>query len=187
MPSGGTRRIGIAMRDRFNAFYSFYSRWLMWTAAGAGAFLFALAWLVSINAVSRKVLNAPIPGTTEATEALMPLLVMLPMAFTQFRRGHVRMTMVTEQLPDAVARSLQVVTLSIGALFMAWLTYASWTYAMQAYEVGETVWGVVRFPIWPTKFCISIGAALLSFQYVLDVIRISVFMEEYHHPEVTEA
>lgn len=160
------------MRSRFLAFYSLYARVVTWFSVLAGAMLFGLMFLICANSLSRKLFNFPIVGTLEITEALMPFVILLPMAFTQMRDGHIRVTLVTDRLPRPVRRILRTVMLLIGALFFAWVAVATVGFAWKAFTIGETAWGVIRIPLWPSKSVISLGAALLSIQYVLDTVRI---------------
>jgi len=66
---------------------------------------------------------------------------------------------------------LYVVGLTIGFLFFGWCAYAAYLDAYQAYLVGQQEWGLIRFPLWPIKFCLFGGIALISLQYLLDAIR----------------
>lgn len=162
------------MRSSFLAFYTVYGRVMTWFAVVAGVALFGLMWLICANSITRKLFNVPIVGTLEITEALMPFVILLPMAFTQLRDGHIRVTLLTSHLPAPVRRYLHALTLLVGALFFAWVTFATVGFAYRAFAIGETAWGVIRIPLWPVKSIIVLGAALLSIQYLLDTIRIGL-------------
>lgn len=164
------------MRSNFLAFYSGYSRVITWFSVLAGAMLFGLMFLICANSFSRKLFNVPITGTLEITEALMPFVILLPMAFTQMRDGHIRVTLLTDRLPASVERYLHALMLFVGALFFAWVCVATVGYAYDAFTIGETAWGVIRIPLWPSKSVITLGAALLSIQFLLDTIRVG-FLE----------
>lgn len=159
------------MRSAFHAFYWLYGTLLTGIAVAAGAALFILMFLVDANALTRKLLNWPIVGTQEITEALMPLIILLPLGFTQLKRGHIRVQLLTDRLPRGTRRIIYMVTLAAGCAFFAWVAWATYLYALRAYNVGETAWGLVRFPIWPSKMGVALGAALLSVQFLLDILK----------------
>jgi len=163
------------MRSSFFAFHAFYGRIMSHVALAAGIVLFLLMFLVCANAFSRKLFNSPITGAMELTEALMPLVILLPMAFTQYRDGHVRATLLVDRLPVGPRRWLRTPMLFIAAAFFYWVTYATWGYALSAWHVGETAWGSIRFPIWPSKFVVAFGAGLLAVQFTLDAARLAIF------------
>jgi TRAP-type C4-dicarboxylate transport system permease small subunit len=154
-------------------------------AVVAGFLLFALMWLICVNAFSRKLLNAPVVGTLELTEAIMPFVILLPMAFTQFRRGHIRVTLLTRHIPFNTRHILHIAAFVIGGIFFCWVAWATAGFAMRAWNVGETAWGLIRIPLWPTKWVISIGAMLLAGQFFLDALKLGLYGTEEEESEMT--
>lgn len=159
------------MHATFHAIYRIYGYLLTGIAVSAGAALFALMFLVDANALTRKLFNWPIVGTQEITEALMPLIILLPLGYTQLMRGHIRVQLLTDRFPHGARRVIYMATLASGCAFFAWVAWAAWLYGLRAYTVGETAWGLVRFPIWPSKMGVALGSALLSLQFALDIIK----------------
>jgi TRAP-type C4-dicarboxylate transport system permease small subunit len=155
----------------FRRLYDGYGRLLSLCGLIAGIAAFGLMLLIVANALMRKILNQPIEGTLEIAEAAMPVIVFGAIAFTQLRRGHIRVILVTRHLPSAPRHWLLVATFLTAAGFFAWATWATWGFAMASYRIDETAWGAIRFPIWPTKFVVSIGVGLLAVQFLLDGIR----------------
>ncbi|MCB1741412.1 MAG: TRAP transporter small permease subunit [Gammaproteobacteria bacterium] len=159
------------MAQGFERIYRGYGRFLGWLGILSGLITFGIMWLIDANALMRKLFNQPIQGSFEITEASLVLLVFLSLAYTQARRGHIRVTLLTRHLPMGVQHWLYVAMLGIAALFFAWCAYASFGYALQSYQVGEEEWGLVRFPLWPVKVAIFVGVLLTAIQYLLDAIR----------------
>lgn len=171
------------MRSLFFTFYRGYGHLLTAIALVAGIALLAVMFLVDANALSRKLFNAPIAGTLEITEAVMPLVILLPLGFTQMKRGHIRVLLLISGLSMSVQRVIGVLTLIVGFAFMIWVTWATWGAAEQSFRIGESAWGSVRFPIWPAKIGIAVGAILLAIQFLLDLVRLWAFHDD---PELTE-
>lgn len=166
------------MRSGFLGFYEGFGRLLTAIAVLAGIALFGVMWLVVLNALSRKLLNAPIAGTLEITEAVMPVVILLPMAFTQMRRGHVRVLLLLDRLGPEVRRALHVFALVVGCVFLAWVSWATGGYAVRSWRIGESAWGALRFSIWPSKMAISVGAGLLAFQFLLDILKVAFIADD---------
>jgi TRAP-type mannitol/chloroaromatic compound transport system permease small subunit len=163
-----------------------YGRVLTWISLLAGTALFLLMFLVCANSLSRKLLNMPIHGTLEITEVVMPVIILLPLAYTQHRDGHIRVELLTNRLHPRAVQMLGVVTLLIAAVLFAIFAYASFNFAMRAWSVGETSWGALPLPIWPSKFVVSLGAGLLSLHFLLDGIAVALGAPPGHahqHPE----
>lgn len=159
------------MAERYERLYRSFGRFLTWLGVLAGLITFAVMWLVVANSLMRKIFNQPIQGTYEITESALVLMVFLALAYTQYQRGHIRVTLVTRHLPMTLQHWLYVAGLTVGFLFFAWCGYAAYLDAHQAYVVGEQEWGLIRFPLWPIKFCLFGGIVLISLQYLLDAIR----------------
>jgi len=159
------------MNQRFERLYRAYGRLITGFGIFSGLITFAIMWLIDANALLRKLFNAPVQGSYEITEAALVLIIFLSLAFTQYRRGHIRVTLLTRHLPIGVQHGMYIAVLLIGALFFAWCSYAAFGYAVRSYRLNEQEWGLIRFPIWPVKMAIFVGAVLMSFQYLLDAIR----------------
>ena len=160
------------MQSAFLRFYGVYGRVMQALAIVAGAALFLLMWLVIANALARKFLNAPITGTLEIVEAVMPIVILLPMAFTQMRRGHVRVMLLMDRMSPQVRRAVHVGALVIGCLLFAWIAWATWGYAARAWLINQRAPGMLRFPLAPSKFAIALGVGLLAFQFLLDAAKV---------------
>lgn len=136
----------------------------------AGVITFLMMVLVVANALLRFLLNQPIAGTLEITESALPLLVFLSLALTQHQGGHIRVVLVVRRLPPAWRRAATVAGLALGALFFAWCAWATFGTAMKSLAINEQEWGTIRFPIYPVKFVVSLGLALLGVQFLLDAL-----------------
>lgn len=163
------------MREIFDTVYRVYAKLLMVLAVIAAFGFFAIMWLIDLNSLSRKVFNAPITGTLEITEATMVIAILMPMAYTQMRGGHIRVTLLTKHLSPRWQRHLYTFTLAVGFVFCAWATYASFNFFLRSYAVDEHAWGTVSFPIYPSKGAVALGLLLLTIQFLLQVIRVGVF------------
>lgn len=157
----------IAWFERICAAYGALLRFL---GLLAGLVTFAMMWLIVANALSRKLFNAPFEGTLEITETMLPVVVFLSLAFTQLRRGHIRVVLLVRHLPRTVQRALFVLALLVGSLLFAWAAVGAWDFAAQSWRIGETEWGAIRFPLYPTKFVVFAGVLLLSIQLLLDSV-----------------
>lgn len=163
-----------------------YGRVLTWVGLFAGSALFLLMFLVCANSLSRKLLNMPIHGTLEITEVVMPIVILLPLAYTQHRDGHIRVELLTNGLQPRAVQILSVATLLIAAILFAIFSYAAFSFGARAWSVGETSWGALPLPIWPSKMAVSLGAALLSLHFLLDAAAVALGAPPGHahrHPE----
>ena len=159
------------MAQSFERLYQAYGRFVLALGMVAGAAVFGIMWLIDANVLMRKLFNEPVTGTLEITEAALVLIIFLGLAYTQRRRGHIRVTLMTRHLPESLRHFLYFVVLLIGAGLTAWYTWAAYTYAIRSYNINEMEWGVLIFQVWPIKAAIAVGWGLLSVQFLLDAVR----------------
>lgn len=171
------------MGPGFERIYNGYGRILVWFGLAAGACTFFMMWLVVANSLMRKVFNYPLEGTLEVTEALLPTLVFLSLALTQFKKGHIRVTLMIRSLPFRLQHGLGVAAMVIGFCFFLWVAAASWGFAMESFSIRENEAGVISFPVYPIKFIVFIGVSMLSLQFLLDAVRETLNFNQEIDPE----
>ena len=156
--------------NAFQRGYRVYGRLLRGFGLISEVATFVMMLLVVANVIGRYLFNKPLTGTLEFTESLLVLIIFLSVGLTQYDGGHIRVNLITRRLPKAWARILTVFAMLCGAAFFTWCAYAAWIYAAQSYSFGEQEWGEVVFPLWPMKFVVFFGIALLALQFLLDAI-----------------
>ena len=136
----------------------------------AGTLTFAVMCLVVANALLRYAFNMPILGALELTESALPLMIFLSLALTQYEGGHIKVVLLTHTLAPGPQRWAKVLAMLLGAALFAWAAYAGWLMAMKSLAMGELERGSIRFPIWPIKFAVFFGLALLAAQFLIDAV-----------------
>lgn len=159
------------MAQTYERLYQAYGRFVILLGVIAGFMAFAIMWLIDANALMRKLFNEPVTGTLEITEGALVFIIFLGLAFTQRRRGHIRVTLLTRHFPQSVRHLLYILVLLIGSGLTAWYAWAAYTYALRSYNINEMEWGVLIFQVWPIKSAIALGWGLFSLQFLLDAIR----------------
>jgi TRAP-type C4-dicarboxylate transport system permease small subunit len=154
----------------FRRFYRGYGAVLRTFGIVAELATFVMMVLVVANIIGRYLFNHPVTGTLEITESLLVLIIFLSVAMTQYDGGHIRVTILTRRLPRKLAKAATVFAMLCGAAFFAWCSYAAWRFAVQSWSFNEHEWGTVVFPLYPMKFVVFIGIAMLAFQFLLDAI-----------------
>lgn len=158
--------------ERFRSVRKGYGAFLTLCGLVAGALTFAVMCLVVANAVLRYGFNRPVTGSLELTESALPFMIFLSLALTQFHGGHIKVVLLTQRLSAPFATAMKVFAMLLGAVFFAWAAYAGLLMAMKSFAIGELERGSIRFPIWPVKFAVFFGLALLSIQFLIDAIYV---------------
>lgn len=112
----------------------------------------------------------PVPGTLEITESTMVLIVFGALAFTQERRGHIRVEILHSFMSARLKSLADLVTHFLALVFFVLLGWYSLGELSYSWEIQEATMGTIRFPLYPARTLLTAGAVLLVLQLVLDVI-----------------
>lgn len=124
--------------------------------------------VATVADVSRRYFaGSPIPGVTEAGEVIMVLAVFLGIAYTESRGAHVRVTIVLEMLPPRVAAIINSLAMLLVLALLAWMVWVTTGRALEAIEVNEVRFGLVKIPVWPGRIAIAVGLAAYFLEALL--------------------
>lgn len=112
----------------------------------------------------------PVPGTLEITESTMVLIVFGALAYTQERRGHIRVELLHGYMSPRVKSFMDAVTHVLAFVFFALLGWQSISELTYSWEIREATMGTIRFPLYPARLLLTAGTGLLIAQLALDVI-----------------
>ncbi len=127
--------------------------------------------LVVCNVFSRYVLNKPIDGAFEISQSLLTILVFFSLALAEHQEANIRVVLLIRHLPRKGKCVVSCVTSLLSLVFSLWCSFATWNFAMESYHTNELEWGTIQYPLYPVKFVVFFGLALLSFQYALGSVK----------------
>ena len=132
----------------------------LFTAFSALA-IFILMITATIQIISRKVLNMPIPGYIDFAEQSIAIFAFIAIAYCQRLGGHVRMEIFLSALngrPKWIAEAIQ----TVATIFViSVLTYYSFKHFQRAWIIGDSTIDI-QLPTWPSKLMIPLAFSLLT-------------------------
>jgi TRAP-type mannitol/chloroaromatic compound transport system permease small subunit len=153
---------------------SWLRRWVQRLAVGMvllGSVGMMLSMLICVaDVIGTNFFGWPVPGTLEITESTMVLIVFGALAYTQEKRGHIRVEILHGYMGPRVQSLMDAVTHLLALVFfglLAWQSIGELTYS---WEIKEATMGSIRFPLYPARLLLTVGATLLVAQLALDVI-----------------
>jgi TRAP-type mannitol/chloroaromatic compound transport system permease small subunit len=127
-----------------------------------------IAWEV----FSRYVLNTPHDWNLNAQIMLYGTLFMMAGAYTLAKNGHVRGDVLYGFFEP---RTQAWIDLVLYVLFflpgIVALTWAGWTYALEALAIREKTFSATALPLYPFKFVIPVSGAMLLLQGFVEIVR----------------
>ncbi len=126
-----------------------------------------LVIILTVIDVIGRYFSHPLPGTLENTQALMATMVALTLAHTQAEKGHILMD-IALPVSHRAQNIIDIITSLLGLIIVMLIAWWAFFFAMDA-RVEYT--NILRIPIFPFKFCISLGALGYSLQIILDMVE----------------
>lgn len=128
-----------------------------------------LSMLLSVADVVGTQLGSPVSGALEFTESTMVLVVFGGITWAQIRRSHIRVELVYMQVGKKMRSVMDIITSLAGIAFFVLLAWQGGVEAVYAWEIGESTSGLVAFPIWPARWILVFGSALMILQLLIDL------------------
>lgn len=141
------------------------------TITAASLITLAIAIIGTIDVLTTNVIKQPIPGAVELSQAGLVLLVFFGLAVVSRGGYHIKVDILVNRLSKR-ARSIcsAIGYLFTAVLFMFW-TQQLWFLAKKSWSIGETVLGLLQFPLYPVKIAIFIALAIAT----VETVRLFVF------------
>lgn len=127
--------------------------------------------LIVVDVAGRAFLNRPLRGGNELAVLFLVSLVYLGMAAAQKERHHFSIDLVRGRLPERARRVLDTITGAIAAALIGFLTWLAADLAWTSTLSGEASYGIVSFPVWPSRILIAVGLFCLTVQFLFDFLR----------------
>jgi len=136
----------------------------------AGLSLLVMCFIGAADVISTKLLNYPIPSAFEATETLMVLTIFMALAYTQARRQHIAVDIISSRFPPRTQQGLSLLTQLLTLAFFALIAWEGWRMSVQSWQIGEYASGLIQYPVYPAKIGLAVGATLMVLQALTDVV-----------------
>ncbi|OEY65951.1 TRAP transporter small permease [Marinobacter sp. X15-166B] len=140
----------------------------------AGATLFALMLLTTVDVCGRYFFNSPITGTVELTQLMLAALVFLALPMVCWREEHISVDLLDAVYPARWVwlRQLLVNLIVTAALWV--MAGRVWVLGMRAFDWGD----VTEFLRLPTGYLICLMAILLGISALLSLARAVCYLLE---------
>ena len=109
-------------------------------------------------------------GTQELTQLLLLGVMMLPLAWTQLKRRHIRVEILTNRLSATWNYILNIVGNLDGIFIFSLFVWQVGRSTVIAYHTKEYLMYGVSYPAWPAKMLVVLGCSFLCVQLLLDSV-----------------
>jgi TRAP-type C4-dicarboxylate transport system permease small subunit len=134
-----------------------------------GVSLLALTLLATMN-VALRIFQVPVSGTYEVVSFLGAIVTAGALGYTQKRKDHIVVDILSEKFPAPVKRVLDRISYILILLFFSIVSWQTFVYAKRLMLTGELS-ETLKIAYYPFVFLVGIGFAVLSLTSLLDLIE----------------
>jgi len=134
-----------------------------------GVSLLALTLLATAN-VALRILRVPVGGAYEIVSFLGAIVTAGALGFTQKRKDHIVVDILSDRFPVPVKRALDRVSYAIMFVLFSIVSWQTFVYGMRLLATGELS-ETLRIAYYPFVFGVCLGFAVLALTILLDLVE----------------
>ncbi len=134
--------------------------------------IFVIMIIITVDVLSRLLLNKPIAGVAEVVSSIIIIVCFLEIPYVSVKGAHVRTTMLYDKVGAKGKLIIDIIAAALGILVYAFIIRASWANLIHAIEIGEAeIAGSIRITTIPGRFSIIFGSALMILEFIDQIAK----------------
>lgn len=113
-----------------------------------------------VDVVSRLTVNRSLPGMIELSETCLVFIVFCGMAYACLQRTHISVDILSYAVSPRIRLGMRVIVGFLTTIFLAWAVYATGSRSISSFLTGEYKFGLLEWPVWPSRWAITAGFTL---------------------------
>ncbi len=114
------------------------------------------------SAFAGRALGLTIPSYSDFTGFFLAAATFLALAYTLRSGAHIRVSLVTGNLPPSLHRAAEVLALAVGLGMSGYATFYMYGLVLESYDYGDMTSGMVSLPVWIPQVPVLVGLGVLS-------------------------
>jgi len=152
-------------------------RWVLAVGILAALLLVPLVLATTWEVVARYAFGAPTIWAYEVGYTLTGSHFMLALAYTLREGEHIRIDVLSGNLPPWVRRSIDLLVYALVLPILLWITWTLWGYASSGYLRGETSGqSALNLPVWPFRAVFCLAFATFALQVACEFAKTALAM-----------
>ena len=140
-----------------------------WAGLSSTWLVIFIMLLVTSDVTYRAIAGKAILGAYNLTEIMMVAVCFFAVAYTQNKRGHVRMEIVVSKTKGRARLLTEIVSSLLCLLISALMFYQSIVEVRGAISIRLFTPGVIKWPAWPLKIVVVFGVFLLCLRIAIQL------------------
>ena len=149
----------------------FIRRLSLFLAVLAAGSIVVMVVAIALDVLVRNATGASLPGMIEVAETSLVISVFFGMALAGVNGEHVAVTLLTDRLNEIWAGRANIFAWSMSCVVIVWMLYATTQRAIDSTQMSEERFGLIRWPLYPMRWVIVVGLAVLMLVALVNLIR----------------
>ena len=141
-----------------------------------GVSLLALTLLATMN-VALRIFRVPVGGAYEVVSFLGAIVTAGALGYTQKRKDHIVVDILTDRFPAPVKRALDRVSYALMLALFSVVSWQTFVYGKRLLQTGERS-ETLKIAFYPFVFLVCLGFAVLALTIFLDLLETVWIKEE---------
>ncbi len=138
----------------------------------------AIVAMILAEITARSLFNYSLSFAWEYSAYCMAVAMFCGAAFTLRTGGHIRVSLLASSVPPKVAYVIDLLCTVLGIVIAAYLSAALVQQAWRSFESGSVSSTISATPLYIPQGGIAFGAALLTLQLIVRLLRLTITREE---------
>lgn len=131
-----------------------------------------LIMLIILAQIIGRIFGFIVPSAEDFSGYCLAAATFLGLAYTFKTGGHIRVTLLTQRLPDRVATGLDKVVLLAALGLTTFMSFYSIHLIWESYIFEDVSYGYIPVPLWIPQLPVGIGCLALNLAVLDDFIRV---------------
>ena len=153
----------------------------------AGIAVLVMAVFGGLDVFSTVLLGRPLDATIESTEALMVIGAFMGLGLLHKRRAYIAVDVLRERSSLPIRRILDILALVLMGGYFGLIAWRGWVDALASLAVREYSAGLMRIPLYPSKFALALGMTIATLWCVVEILKGGLFRETASNEVLPEA
>lgn len=143
---------------------------LNWVMVVLGGMSVLMLMILATGNVCMRIFQVPFRGAYELVSFLGAVTIAFALGYTQMRKSHIVVDILSETFPDRVKRLLDAVGYFITMIFFALIAWVIFRWGIRIAQSGELS-ETLKVIYYPFIFSVALGFAFLSLTLIIDFLN----------------
>jgi TRAP-type C4-dicarboxylate transport system permease small subunit len=143
---------------------------LNWVMVVLGGMSVLMLMILATGNVCMRIFQVPFRGAYELVSFLGAVTISFALGYTQMRKSHIVVDILSETFPDRVKRLLDAVSYFITMIFFALIAWVIFRWGIRIAQSGELS-ETLKVIYYPFIFSVGLGFAFLSLTLIIDFLN----------------